>query len=107
MQFAKYGRMLYIGHLDVMRYFQKALRRAGVDMMYSKGYSPHPLLSFAAPLGVGIESQAEYADLEVTETAPTLEAAIRKSYETVSEVKFENAFYRKDIGARALMAERK
>ena len=56
MQFAKYGRMLYIGHLDVMRYFQKALRRAGVDMMYSKGYSPHPLLSFAAPLGVGIAS---------------------------------------------------
>lgn len=45
--------------------------------------------------------------LGVTETAPTLEAAIRKSYETVSEVKFENAFYRKDIGARALMAERK
>ena len=45
--------------------------------------------------------------LGVTETAPTLEAAIRKSYETVSEVKFENAFYRKDIGTRALMAERK
>lgn len=77
MQFAKYGRMLYIGHLDVMRYFQKALRRAGVDMMYSKGYSPHPLLSFAAPLGVGIESQAEYADLEVTETAPTDEMVRR------------------------------
>lgn len=45
--------------------------------------------------------------LGITETAPSLEAAIRKSYETVSEVKFENAFYRKDIGARALMAERK
>lgn len=63
--------MLYIGHLDVMRYFQKALRRAGVSLVYTKGYSPHPVLSFASPLGVGIESEAEYADLEVTESAPS------------------------------------
>ncbi len=45
--------------------------------------------------------------LGVTETAPTLEEAIKKAYQTVSEVKFDNAFYRKDIGSRALMAERK
>lgn len=44
--------------------------------------------------------------LGVTETAPTLEAAIDKAYETVKSVKFENAYYRKDIGKRALMAER-
>lgn len=45
--------------------------------------------------------------LGVTETAPELESAIKKAYETVAEVHFENAFYRKDIGKRALMAERK
>ncbi len=45
--------------------------------------------------------------LGVTETAPTLEDAIKKAYQTVTEVKFDNAFYRKDIGSRALMAERK
>ncbi len=45
--------------------------------------------------------------LGVTETAPTLEEAIKKAYQTVTEVKFDNAFYRKDIGSRALMAERK
>ena len=44
--------------------------------------------------------------LGVTETAPTLEEAIKKAYETVETVKFENAYYRKDIGKRALMAER-
>lgn len=77
MQFAKYGKMLYIGHLDVMRYFQKALRRAGVEMVFSKGFSPHPILSFAAPLGVGIESGAEYADLEVYESGSTQEMTAR------------------------------
>ena len=42
--------------------------------------------------------------LGVTETAPTLKEAIDKAYETVKEVSFANAFYRKDIGARALKA---
>lgn len=77
MQFAKYGRILYIGHLDVMRYFQKALRRADVDMVFTKGFSPHPILSFAAPLGVGIESNAEYADLEVYQSGSTEEMVAR------------------------------
>ncbi len=76
-QFAKYGRILYIGHLDVMRYFQKALRRADVDMVFTKGFSPHPILSFAAPLGVGIESNAEYADLEVYQSGSTAEMVAR------------------------------
>ena len=44
--------------------------------------------------------------LGVTETAPSLEEAIKKAYETVETVKFDNAYYRKDIGKRALMAER-
>ncbi|MCR4778017.1 MAG: TIGR03936 family radical SAM-associated protein [Lachnospiraceae bacterium] len=68
MRFAKTGNVKFIGHLDIMRYFQKAFRRAGVDMTYSKGYSPHPLLSFAAPLGVGITSEGEYLDLRVNTT---------------------------------------
>ncbi len=77
MKFAKYGRMAYIGHLDVMRYFQKALRRAGVDLKFTQGFSPHPILSFAAPLGVGIESEGEYADLEVGSSGTTAEMIAR------------------------------
>ena len=57
--------MKYIGHLDVMRYFQKALRRAQFDTTLSGGFSPHMIMSFAAPLGVGITSEGEYFDLEV------------------------------------------
>lgn len=57
--------MKFIGHLDVMRYFQKAFRRAHYDNKYSEGYSPHQILSFASPLGVGITSDSEYLDLEL------------------------------------------
>ena len=64
-KFAKYGVMKYIGHLDMMRFFQKAIRRAGIDVKYSEGFSPHQVMSFAAPLGVGIESTGEYMDIEV------------------------------------------
>lgn len=64
-KFAKYGAMKFIGHLDMMRFFQKAVRRADIDVKYSEGFSPHQIMSFAAPLGVGIESCGEYMDLEV------------------------------------------
>lgn len=64
-KFAKYGTMKFIGHLDMMRFFQKAIRRAGIDIKYSEGFSPHQIMSFAAPLGVGLESMGEYLDIEV------------------------------------------
>lgn len=64
-KFAKYGAMKFIGHLDMMRFFQKAIRRADIDIKYSEGFSPHQIMSFAAPLGVGVESVGEYFDIEV------------------------------------------
>ena len=62
-KFRKWGVMKFIGHLDMMRYFQKAVRRAKIDIRYSEGYSPHQIMSFAAPLGVGITSDGEYFDI--------------------------------------------
>lgn len=64
-KFAKYGVLRFIGHLDVMRFFQKAIRRAGIDVVYSGGYSPHQIMSFASPLGVGMCSIGEYMDVEL------------------------------------------
>ena len=64
-KFTKHGAMKFIGHLDIMRYFQKAMRRADVDIKYSEGFSPHQVMSFAAPLGVGLTSNGEYMDIEV------------------------------------------
>lgn len=65
LKFKKHGCMKFIGHLDIMRYFQKAIRRAGIDIAYSEGFSPHMIMSFAAPLGVGLTSEGEYVDLQV------------------------------------------
>ncbi len=64
-RFGKEGMMRYIGHLDVLRTFQKIFRRAGIPMVFSKGYSPHPVMSFALPLGLGLSSEGEYLDAAV------------------------------------------
>jgi radical SAM-linked protein len=53
----------YITHLDLMRFWERALRRAGVALAYSEGHTPHPRLSLAAPLAVGVTSSAELMDV--------------------------------------------
>lgn len=73
-KFAKSGSMKYVGHLDIMRYFQKAIRRSGIPIKYSEGFNPHQIMSFAAPLGVGITSAGEYLDIELKEAVSTKEA---------------------------------
>ena len=67
-KFRKYGVMRFIGHLDVMRYFQKAMRRADIPIAFTSGYSPHMIMSFAQPLGVGVTSDGEYLDIELKES---------------------------------------
>lgn len=65
--------MKFVGHLDIMRYFQKAMRRAEVDIAYSEGFSPHQKMSFAAPLGLGLTSEGEYMDIEVHQSKSSKE----------------------------------
>ena len=64
-KFKKNGVMKFIGHLDVMRYFQKAMRRADIPIAFTKGFSPHMIMSFAQPLGIGLTSDGEYFDIEL------------------------------------------
>lgn len=73
-KFAKYGVMKFIGHLDVMRFFQKVMRRAEIDIKYTEGMSPHMVMSFAAPLGVGLTSVGEYVDIELRTPISTAKA---------------------------------
>lgn len=61
--FAKGEEIKYISHLDLMRAWERALRRAQVPLAYSKGFNPHPRLSIAAPLAVGLMSKAELMDV--------------------------------------------
>lgn len=76
-KFAKRGPMKFISHLDVMRYFQKVIKRAEIDIAYSEGFNPHQIMSFASPLGVGLTSEGEYVDIEVNSTFSTAEALKR------------------------------
>lgn len=59
--------MRYVGHLDLMRFFQKAVKRAGLPIRYSEGFNPHQIMSFASPLGVGLTSEGEYMDIDIKE----------------------------------------
>lgn len=83
-KFRKYGMLKFIGHLDVMRYFQKAIRRAGLDICYSEGFSPHMIMSFASPLGVGLTSDGEYMDIRVN-ASPSSKEALKRLNETMAE----------------------
>ncbi|MGL5260141.1 MAG: TIGR03936 family radical SAM-associated protein [Lachnospiraceae bacterium] len=95
-KYKKYGPVKFIGHLDMMRYFQKAIRRAEIDIAYSSGFSPHQIMSFAAPLGVGMESNGEYFDIELhshkgsVDFVKTLNNAMANGIEVLSATKLED-----------------
>ena len=86
-RFSKQGQMKFIGHLDMVRYFQKVMRRGEIDVAYSEGFSPHQKMSFAAPLSVGVLSKGEYFDMEVNSTLSTKEAIERINEQNVEGVK--------------------
>ena len=61
--FTRGDEMKYVTHLDMMRFWERALRRAGVPVFYSEGFSPHPQIALAAPLAVGTTSDCELLDV--------------------------------------------
>lgn len=85
-KFSKQGQIKFIGHLDMVRYFQKVMRRADVDVAYTEGFSPHQKMSFAAPLSVGVISRGEYFDIEVNSTKSTAEMLDRINTQNVEGV---------------------
>ncbi len=70
----------------MVRYFQKVMRRAGVDIAYSEGFSPHQKMSFAAPLSVGITSRGEYFDIEVHSTDSSMVMLEKLNHQNVEGV---------------------
>ncbi len=65
--FTRGEELKYITHLDLMRFWERALRRAGVPVAYSEGFTPHAQISLAAPLPVGTTSEAELMDVFLSE----------------------------------------
>ena len=63
--FEKTGMAIYISHLDLMRLFQRAFKRAGLHLTHTKGYNPRPSVSIALPLSLGVESRCELLDFDL------------------------------------------
>ncbi len=62
-RFCRGQEIKFISHLDIMRLWQRAFYRAGIPLSFSEGFSPHPQISLAAPLAVGVTSEAELMDI--------------------------------------------
>jgi radical SAM-linked protein len=67
LRYAKRGRLRFTSHRDIQRALERALRRAGVPMAYSAGFTPHPKISYAGAAAMGAASEAEYLEISVTE----------------------------------------
>ena len=75
--FEKTGNAAYISHLDLMRVFQRAFKRADLPLTHTKGFNPRPSVSIAMPLSLGMESICELLDFEL-ESAPVSNEDILK-----------------------------
>lgn len=69
LRFKKTGRAVYISHLDLMATMQRAFSRAGLELKYSEGFNPHPLISILLPLSVGTASICELMDFRLRESS--------------------------------------
>jgi radical SAM-linked protein len=63
-RFVRGEQVKYISHLDLIKVFERAMRRAKIPLGYSQGFNPHPQMVFGLPLSVGVTSDAEYADFD-------------------------------------------
>jgi len=64
--YSKTGAMIFLSHLEMLTLFTRAVKRADIPVKYSQGFHPHPKFSFATALSVGVQSFAEYLDVEVS-----------------------------------------
>ena len=75
--FSKQGALRYIGHLDLHRVWERAMRRASLPISYSQGFHPQPKISLAAALPLGFSSRAEVLDVRLNEEIPNEEIFLR------------------------------
>ena len=77
--FEKTGDSVWISHLDTMRVFQRAFRRAGLMLKHSQGFTPRAIVSIALPLSVGVQSKCELLDYELQQEAPVTVEQLNKA----------------------------
>lgn len=78
-RFGKRGRIRFLSHHDLMGTLEKAVRRAALPVSYSEGFNPHPRLSYPLALGLGVESEDEVVEIDLSEWVPPEELKRRLS----------------------------
>lgn len=76
--FEKTGNAVWISHLDLMRLFQRAFKRAGLPLKHTQGFNPRPSVSIALPLSVGVESACELLDFDIDGELPSKEEIVMR-----------------------------
>lgn len=84
--FRKSARVRYISHLDVLRAWERSLRRAGLPLAYSRGFTPHPRIAFASPLPVGFVGEAELMDVTLDQPVGLPEFETRLAAQTTEDL---------------------
>lgn len=95
-KFTKENYLRYIGHLDLLRLFQRCFNRAGIDLNYSNGFNPRPKFSIANPLSLGVESVEEYMDIDLVEEIDTGEFIIAMNSVLPADIRILKAAYTTD-----------
>ena len=90
-RFRKGERVRHISHLDVLRYWERAIRRAGLPLLYSQGFTPHPKIAFAAPLPLGFIGEAEIIEVLLKERVPLDRFAAVLDQQTTPDLELREA----------------
>jgi radical SAM-linked protein len=88
LRFQKLGNMRFISHLDLVRLFKRAIKKAGIKVAYSNGYNPHELINVVQPLSLGYESLSEYFEIDTLLPIDTAELAELLNHTMPEGIKF-------------------
>jgi radical SAM-linked protein len=111
LRYTKRGRLRFTSHRDVARTFERALRRAGVPMAYSQGFSPHPKISWIGAAPTGVASEAEYVEVQVVERVDpdalraALDDALPPGLDVVDAVRAEQGSLAERVDASRWLVE--
>lgn len=95
LKYSRDDRVKYISHLDFVRLFHRTVRRTGMNFMFSQGFNPHPIMTVAQPLSVGVTSDCEYmkvgfdGDYSEREVIDTINGSFPSGYRILAAKKVE------------------
>lgn len=101
-KYHKEHHLRFVAHLEMVRLMERVFRRMDLPLHYTQGFNPHPRISFASPLSVGVESVSELLDVELIEKMPVEEVLTRAAVALPRGLSFETAKYVED--KRSLMS---